>query len=146
MRDKLEGNETKAKGKKRLNPHCGSLDTGLRREFGFSISGCMRIRRVSRFDFMREAFAGFLTDQDQVSIRAKRYRPLCASFDIDTYVSVAQARRLLKITHRAIFNLIKVGEIDFEQRDGAAIPPSPIDVENVKVKCERAISSRTLAR
>ena len=43
--------------------------------------------------------------------------PLFASADeppppLDTYISVAQARRLLKITHRAMFDLIKAGEID----------------------------------
>ena len=67
----------------------------------------------------------------------------------NTYISVVQARRLLKITHRAIFDLIKFGEIDFVIRNKGTSLRYLLrlsDVENVKDKFEQAISSRTLAR
>jgi hypothetical protein len=71
------------------------------------------------------------------------------SHGADSYISVAQARRLLKITHRAMFDLIKAGEIDFVIRnEGTALRYllRLSDVENVRDKFERAISCRTLAR
>lgn len=66
----------------------------------------------------------------------------------DSYISVAQARRLLKITHGAMFDLIKTGEIYFVIRnEGTALRYflRLSDVDNVRDKFERAISSRTLA-
>jgi hypothetical protein len=98
---------------------------------------------------MREAFAEFLTDRIKSQSEPSATTPRVLSFDIDTYISVAQARRLLKITHRAIFDLIKVGEIDFVIRNkGTALRYllRLSDVEKVKDKFEQAISSRTLAR
>jgi hypothetical protein len=136
-------------GKKRLNPHGGELDTALRREFGSFYERLYEDLREPQFDFMREAFAEFLTDRIKSQSEPSAAAPCVTSFDIDTYISVAQARRLLKITHRAIFDLIKVGEIDFVIRNkGTALRYllRKSDVENVKDKLEQAISSRTLAR
>jgi hypothetical protein len=136
-------------GKKRLNPHGGELDTALRREFGSFYERLYEDLRESQFDFMREAFAEFLTDRIKSQSEPSAAAPCGPSFDIDTYISVAQARRLLKITHRALFDLIKVGEIDFVIRNkGTALRYllRLSDVENVKDKFEQAISSRTLAR
>ncbi len=75
--------------------------------------------------------------------------PYVTSRGSDGFISLAEARRLLKITHRAMFDLIKTGELDFVIRnEGMALRYllRLSDVENVKETFERAISSRTLAR
>jgi hypothetical protein len=98
---------------------------------------------------MREAFAEFLTDRIKSQSEPSAAADSVPSCDVGAYISVAQARRLLKITHRAIFDLIKAGEVDFVIRnEGTALRYllRLSDVENVKDKFERAITSRTLAR
>lgn len=138
-----------SKGKKRLNPHGGELDTALRREFGSFYERLYEDLREPQFDFMREAFAEFLTDRIKSQSEPHAAAARVPSCDVDTYISVAQARRLLKITHRAIFDLIQAGEIDFVIRNEGTTLRYLLhlsDVENVKDKFEQAISSRTLAR
>jgi hypothetical protein len=137
-----------SKGKKRLSPHNGELDTALKREFGPFYERLYEDLREPQFDFMREAFAEFLTNRLKAQSEP-RTMPYATPPGSDGYISVAQARRLLKITHHAIFNLIKAGEIDFVIRnEGTALRylVRLSDVENVKDKFEQAISSRTLAR
>ncbi len=76
--------------------------------------------------------------------------PLSASLSkTDTYISVAEARRLLKISHRAMFDLITTSEIGFVIRNqGTALKylVRLSDVENVKCKFEQSLSTRSLAR
>jgi len=137
-----------SKGKKRLNPHGGELDTALKREFGAFYERLYGDLRGHQFDFMREAFAEFLTNRLKSQSEPRTERSV-TSYGSDRYISVAQARRLLKVTHRAMFDLIKTSEIDVVIRnDGTALRylVRLSDVENVKDKFERAISSRTLAR
>jgi hypothetical protein len=137
-----------SKGKKRLNPHGGELDNALRREFGSFYERLYQDLCEPQFDFIREAFAEFLTNRLK-SQSEPRTMPDVTSNSSDSYISVVQARRLLKITHRAMFDLIKAGEIDFVIRNqGTALRYllSLSDVENVKETFEQAISSRTLAR
>jgi hypothetical protein len=50
-----------SKGKKRLNPHGGELDAALKREFGSFYERLYQDLREPQFDFIREAFAEFLT-------------------------------------------------------------------------------------
>jgi hypothetical protein len=139
-----------SKGKKRLNPNNGELDTALKREFGSFYERLYQDLRWQQFDFMRDAFAEFLTNRvkSQSEPRAAKNRYV-TSRGSEGFISVAQARRLLKITHRAMFDLIKAGEIDFTIRnEGMALRyllRLP-DVENLKDKFEQAISSRTLAK
>jgi TniQ len=136
-----------SKGKKRLNPHGGELDTALRREFGPLYERLYEDLREPQFDFMREAFAEFLTNRLKAQSEP-RTMPYATPPGSDDYISVAQARRLLKITHSALFDLIKAGEIDFAIRnEGTALRYllRLSDVENARDKFERAISSRTLA-
>jgi hypothetical protein len=140
--------EEQSKGKKRFNPHDGELDTALKREFGSFYERLYEDLRGQQFDFMREALAEFLTKRlkSQSEPGTVSY---VTSRGSDGYISVAQARRLLKITHRAMFDLIKTGEIDFVIRsEGTSLRYllRLSDVENVKNKFEQAISSRTLAR
>ena len=135
-------------GKKRLSPHNGELDTALKREFGSFYERLYEDLREPQFDFMREAFADFLTNRVKAQSEPRTTVPYVTSRGSDSYISVAQARRLLKITHRAMFDLIKTGELDFVIRnEGTALRYLLLlsDVENVKDKFEQAISSRTLA-
>lgn len=67
----------------------------------------------------------------------------------DSYISVAQGRRLLKITHRAMFDLIKTGDLDFVIRNEGTTLRYLLrlsDVENVAFRFDQAISSRSLAK
>jgi hypothetical protein len=138
-----------SKGKKRLSPNNGELDTALKREFGSFYERLYEDLREPPFDFVREAFAEFLT------LRLKSQSepgtmPDVSSLGSNRYIPVTQARRLLKITHRAMFDLIKTGEIDFVIRNEGTVLRYLLllsDVQNVKDQFERAISPRTpLAR
>jgi|SRR6266850_486184 len=138
-----------SKGKKRLSPQNGELDTALKREFGPFYERLYEDLREPQFDFIREAFADFLTNRVRAQSEPSTTVPCIISRGPDSYVSVVQARRLLKITHRAVFDLIKTSEIDFVIRnEGTALRYllCRADVENVKDKFEQAISSRTLAK
>jgi hypothetical protein len=138
-----------SKGKKRFNPHGGELDTALKREFGSFYKRLYEDLCGHQFDFVREAFAEFLTNRVKSQSEPRTKVPYVTSRGSDSYISVAQARRLLKITHRAIFELIKTGELDFVIRnEGMALRYllRLSDLENVKDKFEQAISSRTLAK
>jgi TniQ len=136
-----------SKGKKRLSPHNGELDTALKREFGSFYERLYEDLREPQFDFIREAFAESLTNR--VKAQAEVRTPNVPSRDSDSYISVAQARRRLKITHRAMFDLINTGEIDFVIRNEGTVLRYLLrlaDVENAKDKFQQAISSRTLAK
>jgi hypothetical protein len=140
--------EAQSKGKKRFDPHDGELYTALKREFGSFYERLYEDLRGAQFDFMRVAFAELLTNRLK-SQSEPRTVPYVTSRGSDSYISVAQARRLLKITHRAMFDLITTGELDFVIRnEGTALRYllRLSDVENLKDKFEQAISSRTLAR
>ena len=137
-----------SKGKKRLNPHGGEFDTALKREFGAFYERLYEDLREPQFDFMREAFAEFLTNRLKSQSEPRTVRSV-NSHGSDSYFSVAQARRLLGITHNAIFALIKAGEIDFVIRNEGLVLRYLVrrsDVEYVKDRFDQAISSRTLAR
>jgi hypothetical protein len=138
-----------SKGKKRFSPHNGELDTALKREFGSFYERLYEDLREPQFDFIREAFADFLTNRVRSQSEPRTTVPYVTSRGSDRYISVLQARRLLKITHRAIFDLIKTGEIDSViKNEGTALRYllRLSDVENVKDKFNQAISSRTLAQ
>jgi hypothetical protein len=137
-----------SKGKKRLSPHNGELDTALKREFGSFYERLYEDLREPQFDFIREAFAEFLTERVKSQSEPTAIVHADTSCGADTYISVVQARRLLKITHRAIFDLIKSGEIDSVIKNEGTTVRYLLrlsDVESVKDKFQQAISSRTLA-
>jgi hypothetical protein len=75
---------------------------------------------------------------------------LQASFsETDTYISVAEARRLLKISHRAMTELIATGELRFAIKNQGTTLKYLVrlaDVENLKCKFEQSLSTRSLAR
>src|SRR5260370_9526492 len=76
--------------------------------------------------------------------------PLSASLSkTDTYISVAEARRLLKISHRAMFDLITTSEIGFDIRNQGTPLKYLVrlsDVENFKCKFKQSLSTRSLPR
>jgi TniQ len=137
-----------SKGKKRLSPHNGQLDTALKREFGSFYERLYEDLREPQFDFMRRAFAEFLTNRLKAQSEPRTV-PCLTSDGSDSDISVTQARRLLKITHRAMFDLIKTGELDFVIRNEGTTLRYLLrlsDVENVAFRFIHAISSRSLAK
>lgn len=139
----------KSKGDVRLNPRDGKLDTALKEEFGALFKRLYGNLRGPQFDFLREAFAQYLNNRSRAQCEnGDRLSSLPASDD-DKYISVTEARRLLKISHDSIFDLVKSGEIAFAIRNrGRTLHYLLLlaDIENVKVKYEQALGSRELAK
>jgi muconolactone delta-isomerase len=137
--------EVQSKGKKRFNPHGGELHTALKREFGSFYGRLYEDLPGHQFDFMREAFAQFLTNR----VKSQSEPSVIPSCGAAKYISVVQARRLLKITHRTMFDLIKIGKIDFVIRNEGTAMQYLLrlsDVEDLKCKFEQSVSSRILAK
>jgi muconolactone delta-isomerase len=138
-----------SKGEIRLNPDDGRFDTPLKREFGSFYEHLYRNLDGGQFDFMRESFAEFLTIRLRLQSQESGEKPLPASLsETDTYVSVAEARRLLRISHRAMSDLIVSGEVGFVIRNRGVTLECVLrlfDVENVKRKFEQSLTTRAIA-
>jgi len=140
--------DEKSKGDVRLNPRDGKLDTALKEEFGALFKRLYGDLRDPQFDFLRESFAQHLTNR----LRAQ-YANVNGSFSIpasddDKYISVTAARRLLKISHDSLLDLVKTGEIAFATRNQDRTLRYLLreaDVETIKMQYDKAISSRLLA-
>lgn len=137
-------------GESRFNPCDGKLDTALKKEFGPFYEYLYRDLNQSQFDFMRQSFAEFLTNRLKSQCRDVGREPLPESFsETDKYISLAEARRLLKITHRAMSDLIATGQVEFVIRNRGMTLEYVVrlfDVQNVKEKFERALTTRGLAK
>ncbi len=141
--------DKKSKGNVHLNPRDGKLDTALKEEFGALFKQLYSDLRGSQFDFLREAFAQYLNHR----LRAQ-YENVDGFFSIlepddDKYITVTEARRLLKISHNSILDLVKTGEIAFAIRNQDGFVRyllRLIDVETVKMQYEQALGSRALAK
>ena len=142
--------QKQSKGEIRLNPNDGRFDTALKREFGSFYEHLYRDLDGGQFDFMRESFADFLTARLKSQSQEPGEEPLPASLsETDTYISVAEARRLLKISHRAMFDLIATGEVEFIIRNRRTTLKYLVrlsDVEDLKCRFEQSLSTRALAR
>jgi hypothetical protein len=141
--------DKKSKGDVRLNPRDGKLDTALKEEFGALFKQLYGDLRGSQFDFLREAFAQFVNNRLRAQYeRLDGFASIATSAD-DKYISVREARRLLKISHDSLLDLVKTGEIAFviknHDRTLRYLLRLP-DVETVKIKCEKSLSSRELAK
>ncbi len=140
--------DKKSKGDVRFNPRDGKLDTALKEEFGALFKQLYGDLRGSQFDFLREAFAQFLNNR----LRAQ-YENVVGFFSVpesddDQYITVTEARRLLKISHDSLLNLVKTGEIAFATRSQNRTLHYLLrlaDVESVKIKYAQALGSRELA-
>jgi TniQ len=139
----------KTNGEIRLNPRDGKLDTALKEEFGALFKRLYGDLREHQFHFMREAFAQYLTNRLRTQCEdGDRVSSLPASDD-DQYITVTEARRLLKLSHDSILDLVKTGEIAFAIRNqdrGLSYFLRRADVENIKLNYEQALSSRMLAK
>lgn len=138
-----------SKGRVRLNPDDGKLGTALKREFGSLYEHLFQDMDEAQFDFLREAFAEFLTARLKSQAEDQFVHPLVPNSATDKLISVAKARRLLRITHRAMSDLIASGEVGFVIRNRGTTLECVLrlsDVENLKCKFEQSLSTRDLAR
>jgi hypothetical protein len=141
--------DKKSKGDARFNPRDGKLDTVLKEEFGALFKRLYGDLQKPQFDFLREAFAQYLTN------RLKTHHEDVDGFssvplsDHDKYITVTEARRLLKLSHDSLLDLMKTGEIAFAIRNQDRTVCYLLrltDVETVKMQYEQALGSRALAK
>jgi|SRR5215213_5966121 len=141
--------DEKSKGDVRFNPRDGKLDTALKEEFGALFKRLYGDLQQPQFDFLREAFAQYLNNRWRAqyeNVDGSLSRPVS---DDDKYIAVTEARRLLKISHDSLLDLLKTGEIAFAIRnqDGTLRYLLRLtDVETVKMQYEQALGSRGLAK
>ena len=138
----------KSKGNVRLNPRDGKLDTALKEEFGALFKRLYGDLSARQFDFMREAFAQYLNNRLRVQYEDLDGFSSVPESDDDQYITVTEARRLLKISHDSLLNLVKTGEIAFAIRNQDRTLHYLLrlaDVESVKIKYAQALGSRELA-
>lgn len=136
-------------GQVRLTPDDGKLGSALKKEFGSFYEHLYQDLHEPQFDFMREAFADFLTARLKSQFRESHRETLTDLSEPDECISVAAARRLLKITNRAMADLIASGEIGFVIRNQGTTLKHLVrrsDVEGVKRKFNESLSTRDLAR
>lgn len=139
--------DKKSKGDIRFNPRDGKLDTALKEEFGVLFKRLYGDLREPQFDFLREAFAQYLNNR----LRPQHEDGLSSVFasDDDKYISITEARRLLKLSHNSILDLLKIGEIGFAIKNQDRTLRYLLrltDVENTKIKYEQALGLRELAK
>jgi hypothetical protein len=139
-----------SRGQIRLNPDDGKLGTALKKEFGSFFERLHHDLDGAQFDFMRNSFAEFLTNRLRSQSHELNEEDLQASLtETDTYISVAEARRLLKISHRALSELIGTGELRFVIKNQGTTLKYLVrlsDVQDLKCKFEQSLSTRSLAR
>jgi hypothetical protein len=142
--------KNQSRGLVRLQSHDGKLDTALKREFGSFYEYLYQNLDKPQFDFMRESFAEFLTARLKSQCEEVRSEPLSLhSHGTDSYISMANARRLLRISHHAMSDLIASGEVGFGIRNHGKNLEYVLcrsDIENLKCKFEQSLSTRDLAK
>ena len=140
----------RSRGSVRLQPHDGKLDTALKREFGFVYESLYQDLEGSQFDFLRKAFTHFLTDRMNLQAQtATEHSSAGTSTESAIYVSLANARRSLKITNAALFNLMTAGEICCAIVNGRRSPELAVrvvDIERLKFEFEESMTCRTFAK
>lgn len=106
-----------SRGRVRLNPDDGKLGTALQREFSSLYEHLYQDLDEPQFGFMRKSFADILTNRLR-SQSEETSRELGSAFSkTDECISIAKARRLLRISHRAMADLIASGEVGFVIRN-----------------------------
>jgi hypothetical protein len=141
--------DKKSNGDVRFTPRDGKLDTALKEEFGALFKRLYGDLRGPQFDFLREAFAQYLTNRLKTQHEdLDGFSSVPESHD-DKYITVTEARRLLKLSHDSILDLMKTEEIAFaiqNQDRTLRYLLRLADIQRVKLKYEHAIGSRELAR
>ena len=133
----------------RFNPRDGKLETALKQEFGALFKRLYRDLREPQFDFLREAFAQYLNSRLRAQYEDVDSLTLLSASDDDQYISVTEARRLLKISHASLLDLVKTGEIPFvikNQDRTLRYLLRLADVERVNFTYEQAVGPRELAK
>jgi hypothetical protein len=141
--------DKRSKGDVRFNPRDGKLDTALKEEFGTLFKRLYGALRASQFDFLREAFAQYLNNRLRAQYEGVDSLSSVPSSNDDKYISVTEARRLLKMSHDSIFDLVKTGEIPVAIRNEDRTLRYLLrlaDVESVIIKYEQALGSRELSK
>ena len=140
----------RSKGGARLQPHDGKLDTALKREFGSFYECLYQDLEGSQFDFLRKAFTRFLTDRmNSHAQTATEQRSAGTSTESAIYVSLANARRSLKITNAALFTLMTAGEIRCAIVNGRRSPElavSGVDIERLRSEFDESMTGRAVAK
>jgi len=140
--------DKKSKGDVRLNPRDGKLDTALKEEFGALFKRLDCDLQGFQFDFLREGFAQYLNNRLRAQYEnVDRFFSVPESDD-EKYITVTDARRLLKLSHDSIIDLVKIGKISFSIRNQDRTLRYLLrlaDVERVKLKYEQAVGPRELA-
>jgi hypothetical protein len=134
--------DQKSKGDVRFNPRDGKLDTVLKEEFGGLFKRLYGDLPKPQFDFLREAFAQYLTNRLRAQYENENRASPVPSSEDDKNISVTEARRLLKISHDSLLELVKTGEIAFAIRNQdrtLSFLLQLADVENVKMKYEQGL-------
>ena len=142
--------KNQARGPVRLQPHDGKLDRALKREFGSFYECLYQDLKGSQFDFLREAFTQFLTDRMYwQSATVTEISSASTSTESAKCVSLADARRSLKITNAALFDFIAAGNIRCAIIDGRRCPafaPNAVDIERLKAEFQESMTCRDLAK
>lgn len=136
-------------GSIRLNADDGKLNTAIKREFGSFYEHLYLDLEGTQFDFMRRSFAEFLTSRLKSQVEDQFAPSLTPHSATDKFISIAKARRLLRITHRAMSDLIASGEVGLVVRNQGTTLECVLwlsDVESLKCKFEQSLSTRDLAR
>jgi TniQ protein len=136
-------------GQVRLNPHDGKLGTVLKKEFGSLYEHLFQDLDEPEFDFMRESFAEFLTARLKSQCEGPLGELPAPLSVTDECISIAKARRLLRISHSAMSDLIASGEVGFVIRNHGTTLECVLrlsDVQNLKCKFEESMTCRDLAK
>src|SRR6185503_11182462 len=138
-----------SKGDVIFNPRDGKLDTLLKEEFGTLFKRLYGNLQERQFDFVREAFAQYLNNRLRTKYEIADAFSSVPVSDDDNYVSSTEARRLLKISHNSLLDLVKTGEIAFAIRHYDRTLRYLLrlaDVQSVKMKYEQALGLRELSK
>ena len=141
--------DKRSKGDVRFNPRDGKLDTALKEEFGSLFKRLYCDLRGPQFDFLREAFSQYLTNRLRAQYESGVGMSSVPASGDDKYISVTEARRLLKISHDSLLELVKTAEIAFSVKNqdrtlGYFLRLA--DVESVRTKYEQGLGSQELAK
>jgi len=137
-----------SKGQVRFHPHDGKLNTSLKTEFGSFYEHLYQVLNEPQFDFMREAFVQYLTDRLHSQGQPAKGISFATTIALGEHISLYDARRLLKITNKALFDLITDGEIRCVIKNARRNPEytlNLLDIEGLKREFEQSITPRELA-
>lgn len=126
-------------------PHNGKLDTALKREFSSFYEGLYKRMPESRYDFLRNGFVEFLAARLNPN-SAYSFRARFDSAD-QKYISVSEARRILRVNHQSLVELIKAGEIEYiirHENEGLLYLVNLSDIKKIESSFTQTLSRPTI--